>query len=36
VGDIANAQKAFMEVYGVNTGYRDVINKIKQIEEAKK
>ena len=36
IGDIANAQKAFLEVYGVNTGYRDVINKIKQIEEAKK
>jgi tetratricopeptide (TPR) repeat protein len=35
-GDIANAQKAFFEVYGVNTGYRDVIGKIKQIEEAKK
>ncbi|MBI2212411.1 MAG: tetratricopeptide repeat protein [Acidobacteria bacterium] len=35
-GDIANAQKAFLEVYGVNTGYRDVIGKIKQIEEAKK
>ena len=36
IGDIANAQKAFLEVYGVNTGYRDVIRKIKQIEEAKK
>ncbi|MCM2315978.1 MAG: hypothetical protein NDJ92_12610, partial [Thermoanaerobaculia bacterium] len=36
IGDIANAQKAFLEVYGVNTGYRDVISKIKQIEEAKK
>jgi tetratricopeptide (TPR) repeat protein len=35
-GDIANAQKAFLEVYGANTGYRDVIGKIKQIEEAKK
>jgi tetratricopeptide (TPR) repeat protein len=35
-GDTASAQKAFMEVYGVNSNYRDIVAKIKQIEEAKK
>ncbi|HEY8183176.1 MAG TPA: tetratricopeptide repeat protein [Thermoanaerobaculia bacterium] len=34
VGDSENAQKAFMEVYGLNTGYRDVANRIKQLEDA--
>ncbi len=32
VGDTKNAQKAFMEVYGMNTNYRDVVNRIKQLE----
>lgn len=32
VGDTQNAQKAFMEVYGMNTNYRDVVNRIKQLE----
>jgi tetratricopeptide (TPR) repeat protein len=35
-GDTAGAQKAFMEVYGSNSNYRDIVAKIKQIEEAKK
>jgi pilus assembly protein FimV len=34
VGDTQNAQKAFMEVYGMNTNYRDVVNRIKQLESA--
>jgi tetratricopeptide (TPR) repeat protein len=34
VGDSENAQKAFMEVYGLNNGYRDVANRIKQLEDA--
>jgi tetratricopeptide (TPR) repeat protein len=34
VGDTANAQKAFMEVYGMNTNYRDVVSRIKQLEGA--
>jgi pilus assembly protein FimV len=34
VGDSENAQKAFMEVYGLNTNYRDVANRIKQLEDA--
>jgi tetratricopeptide (TPR) repeat protein len=34
VGDTQNAQKAFMEVYGMNTNYRDVVNRIKQLEGA--
>jgi tetratricopeptide (TPR) repeat protein len=32
VGDTQNAQKAFMEVYGMNTNYRDVVSRIKQLE----
>jgi len=34
VGDSENAQKAFMEVYGMNTNYRDIVGRIKQIEGA--
>ncbi|HET7710988.1 MAG TPA: tetratricopeptide repeat protein, partial [Thermoanaerobaculia bacterium] len=34
VGDTANAQKVFMEVYGMNTNYRDVISRIKQLQAA--
>jgi methylmalonyl-CoA mutase cobalamin-binding subunit len=36
VGDTDNAQKAFMEVYGANTNYRDIVGKIKQLEDARK
>jgi tetratricopeptide (TPR) repeat protein len=36
VGDTDNAQKAFMEVYGMNTNYRDIIGRIKQLEDARK
>ena len=36
VGDSDNAQKAFMEVYAVNTGYRDIATRIKQLEDARK
>jgi pilus assembly protein FimV len=35
-GDTAAAQKAFMEVYGINSNYREIVGKIKQIEESKK
>ena len=36
VGDTDNAQKAFMEVYGMNSNYRDIVVRIKQLEELKK
>jgi pilus assembly protein FimV len=36
VGDTDNAQKAFMEVYGMNSNYRDIVNRIKQLEDAKR
>jgi tetratricopeptide (TPR) repeat protein len=36
VGDTDNAQKAFVEVYGLNTNYRDVVTRIKQLEDARK
>ncbi|HEY4641483.1 MAG TPA: tetratricopeptide repeat protein, partial [Thermoanaerobaculia bacterium] len=32
VGDTDNAQKAFMEVYGMNSNYRDIVSRIKQLE----
>src|SRR5437867_3793390 len=36
VGDTESAQKAFMEVYGLNTNYRDIVTRIKQLEDARK
>nr|MDP9360534.1 hypothetical protein [Acidobacteriota bacterium] len=36
VGDTDNAQKAFVEVYGLNTKYRDIVKRIKQLEDARK
>lgn len=36
VGDTENAQKAFMEVYGMNSNYRDIVVRIKQLEDARK
>ncbi len=33
VGDTAGAQKAFMEIYGINSNYRDIVNRIKQLED---
>jgi len=34
-GDAENAQKAFTEVYGMNSTYRDVSARIKQLEDAR-
>lgn len=36
VGDTANAQKALMEVYGLNSNYRDIVGLIKQLESVRK
>jgi tetratricopeptide (TPR) repeat protein len=36
VGDTDNAQKAFVEVYGRNSNYRDIVSRIKQLEDARK
>ena len=36
VGDTDNAQKAFVEVYGLNGNYRDIVSRIKQLEDARK
>jgi pilus assembly protein FimV len=36
VGDAENAQKTFMEVYGISSTYRDVSARIKQLEEQKR
>ncbi len=36
VGDNDNAQKAFMEVYGMNTTYRDIASRMKQLQDARK
>jgi tetratricopeptide (TPR) repeat protein len=36
VGDTDNAHKAFVEVYGINSKYRDVVSRIKQLEEVRR
>jgi tetratricopeptide (TPR) repeat protein len=36
VGDTENAQKAFMEVYAANPGYRDVTTRIKALEDSRR
>jgi pilus assembly protein FimV len=36
VGDTDNAQKAFVEVYGLNGNYRDIVSRMKQLEDARK
>jgi pilus assembly protein FimV len=36
VGDTDNAQKAFLEVYGMNSNYRDIVSRIKQLEDSRK
>jgi tetratricopeptide (TPR) repeat protein len=36
VGDAENAQKTFTEVYGMNSTYRDVSARIKELEEQKR
>lgn len=36
VGDTDNAQKSFMEVYANNTNYRDIVSRIKELEDARK
>jgi tetratricopeptide (TPR) repeat protein len=33
VGDVAQAQKAFVEIYGIRNSYRDVTSRIKQLGE---
>jgi pilus assembly protein FimV len=36
VGDTDNAQKAFVEVYSLNPNYRDIVTRIKQLEDARR
>jgi tetratricopeptide (TPR) repeat protein len=36
VGDTDTAQRSFMEVYGMNSNYRDIVGRIKQLEDAKR
>ena len=36
VGDTDSAQKAFLEVYSLNPNYRDIVTRIKQLEDARK
>ncbi|MDQ3282959.1 MAG: tetratricopeptide repeat protein [Acidobacteriota bacterium] len=36
VGDTEQAQKAFMEVYGMNSTYRDIVSRIKQLEDSRR
>jgi pilus assembly protein FimV len=36
VGDTENAQKSFMEVYAANSNYRDIVSRIKQLEDSRR
>jgi tetratricopeptide (TPR) repeat protein len=36
VGDTDNAQKAFVEVYSLNSNYRDIVNRMKQLEDVRR
>ena len=36
VGDTDNAQKAFVEVYSLNPNYRDIVTRIKQLEDVRR
>ena len=36
VGDTESAQKAFMEVYAANSGYRDIVTRIKALEDSRR
>jgi len=36
VGDTDNAQKAFAEVYSLKPNYRDIVNRIKQLEDVRR
>jgi len=35
-GDVNLAYKTFLEVYGMNTNYRDVVDRVRDLEEARK
>ena len=35
-GDVQQAYKHFLEVYGINTNYRDVVERVRHLEEARK
>jgi tetratricopeptide (TPR) repeat protein len=35
-GDVNQAYKTFLEVYGINTNYRDVVERVRHLEEARK
>jgi tetratricopeptide (TPR) repeat protein len=35
-GDVQQAYKTFLEVYGINTNYRDVVERVRNLEEARK
>jgi tetratricopeptide (TPR) repeat protein len=36
VGDTDNAQKAFVEVYSLNPNYRDIVTRIKQLDDVRR
>ena len=33
VGDVANAQKSFVEIYGMNSNYRDIADRLRDLED---
>jgi tetratricopeptide (TPR) repeat protein len=36
MGDLELAYRTFLEVYGLNTNYRDIVNRVKELEAVKK
>ncbi|HVT44438.1 MAG TPA: tetratricopeptide repeat protein [Thermoanaerobaculia bacterium] len=35
IGDTTSAHKSFLEVYGINTNYRDIVERIRQVENVR-
>ena len=35
IGDLDNAHKSFMEIYGARTSYRDVMDRLKELDQAR-
>jgi tetratricopeptide (TPR) repeat protein len=36
VGDVPQAEKAFMDIYGIKSSYRDVVSRLRQVEDVRR
>jgi pilus assembly protein FimV len=36
VGDVPQAEKAFMDIYGIRSNYRDVVSRLRQVEDVRR